>query len=51
MAFSWTCIYKEYLSVQYVPSSELGHSQPLSLPSECAPPLITGGGGGTLACG
>jgi hypothetical protein len=34
----------------YVPSSDLGLSQPLSIASECAPTPVTGGGV-ILACG
>ncbi len=46
-------IYKDYHSVLYVPSSELGLSQPLLQRQRvCPSPQNRGvGGGGTLACG
>jgi hypothetical protein len=37
--------YKEYHSVQYVPSLELGLSQPLSRPASVPLPPKQGGGG------
>ncbi len=43
-------IFTEYHSV-YVPSSELGLSNPPSLASECAPPPGTKGGGGAQTTG